>query len=120
VSLWEWTEIQELLRTRSGVSQRRGVVASVLGRIHRINDRTVPPRTAATTLPRVLSNLVTNVTDAVADVRNCAARSVDDMFARFAGFVGDVSGRSTCTEHEATGQDRKQRVWKNRFCLHSP
>jgi hypothetical protein len=71
-------------------------------------------------LPRVLSDFVADVTDAVADVRNRAARSVDDMFARLTGFVGDVPGRSTCTEHQATGQDRKQRVWKNRFCLHSP
>jgi hypothetical protein len=108
VPLRERKEIQELLRTRCGVGQTRGAVASVLGRIRRIDDRTVPPRTAATTLPRVLSDFVADVTDAVADVRNRAARSVNDMLARFAGFVGNVSGRSTRPEHQPSAQHREQ------------
>jgi hypothetical protein len=58
-------------------------------------------------LPRVLSDFVADVTDAVADVRNRAARSVDDMLARLTGFVGDVSGRTTRPERQPSGQHRE-------------
>jgi hypothetical protein len=100
VPLWQWPEIQELLRTGCGLSRqfdRRSWALRAQG-IRR------NPRRGFPTLPRVLSDFVADVSDAVANVRNRVARSVDDVFARLTGFVGDVMRSATCTKHQAAGQ----------------
>jgi hypothetical protein len=59
-------------------------------------------------LPRVLCNLVADVTDTVSDMCNGAARSMDNTFPGPTSSIRDAFGRAASVQHQGARQHREQ------------